>query len=176
MLKSIIESLLFIADRPLSFKELARFTKEEIEKVQLAVRELIDEYNSRDGGIKILENGDKVQAVTNPKNYEWVKNFSQEEFSGELTPASTETLSVIAYRGPISRDDLEQIRGVNCAIILRNLMIRGLIEEEKRGEKSFYRLSLDFIRRLGINHVSELPDYDRLHNLSISNSDQNDNS
>lgn len=168
MLKSIIESLLFIVDRPLSLKELADFTKEDIETVKSCVDELINEYNLRDGGIKIIGNDVQVQMVVNPKNYEWVKKFSREEFSGELTPASLETLSIIAYRGPISRDELEQIRGVNCAIILRHLMIKGLIiEESGLDNKPLYRLSLDFIRQLGINKLSELPDYERLHNLPL---------
>jgi segregation and condensation protein B len=173
MLKSIIESLLFIIDRPLSLKELARFTKSDIEAVRSSVDELINEYNSRNGGIIIIKSGDEIQMVTNPKNYEWVKNFSHEEFSGELTPASLETLSVIAYRGPISREEIEQIRGVNCAVILRHLMIRGMIFEEMgENKKPLYRLSLDFIRQLGINDLSELPDYQRLHNLSLSNQEK----
>lgn len=168
MLKSIVESLLFIVDRPLSLKELAHFTKGDIEAVKSSVNELINEYNLRDGGIKIIENGSQVQMVANSKNYEWIKKFSQEELSGELTPASLETLSVIAYRGPISRDELEQIRGVNCAIIIRHLIIRGMIVEESGPDnKPLYRLSLDFIRQLGVNKLSELPDYERLHNLPL---------
>ncbi len=137
------------------------------EEVKSAIQALIDEYNLKNGGITIIENGDQVQMVTSPENYEWVKKFSQEEFSDELTPASLETLSIIAYRGPISREEIEKIRGVNCAIILRHLMIKGLIEEEKKEDNILYRLSLNFIRHLGIRDLSELPDYERLHNLSI---------
>ncbi len=77
-----------------------------------------------------------------------------------------ETLTIIAYRGPIAKSELEQIRGINCSLILRNLMIKGLIEEE-RDEKRMnikYRVSIDFIRYLGINKVEELPDYQKLFN------------
>lgn len=169
MIKAIIESLLFIVDRPLSFKEIARFTKGEMTEVKSAVGELVNEYNAREGGIKIIENGEEVQMVTSSKNYGWIKRFVQEEFSGELTPASLETLSIIAYRGPILREEIEQIRGVNCVVILRHLMIKGLVEEGKEGEKIFYRLSLDFIKQLGVDNVFHLPEYDRLHNISLNN-------
>ena len=72
-----------------------------------------------------------------------------------------ETLSIIAYRGPIKRDELEQIRGVNCSIILRHLLIKGLIVEENK-DKEIYNVSLDFIRHLGVKDLNELPDYERL--------------
>ena len=76
-----------------------------------------------------------------------------------------ETLTIIAYRGPITRLELEQIRGVNCSLILRNLMIKGLIEEERDGKRmvSDYRVSLNFTRYLGINKIEDLPDYQKLH-------------
>jgi segregation and condensation protein B len=166
-MKNVIESLLYISGRPLSFKELAKLTNQKISDIEAAVKELIDEYNLKDGGIKIIQNGNQVEMVTNPKNAEIVQKFLQEELTGELTPASLETLSIIAYRQPITREELEQIRGVNCAIILRNLMIRGLIDEEKENGKILYRVSLDFLRHLGISDVKELPDYERLHSINI---------
>lgn len=167
-MKSIIESLLYISGRPLSFKELAKLTNQKVSDIEAVVKELVDEYNLKDGGIKIIQNGSQVEMVTNPKNAKIIQDFLKEELSGELTPASLETLSIIAYRQPITREELEQIRGVNCAIILRNLMIRGLIEEEKEGSRIFYRVSLDFIRYLGITDVKELPDYERLHSIELS--------
>lgn len=166
-MKSIIESLLYISGRPLSFKELAKLTNQQVSDIEAAVKELVDEYNLKDGGTKIIQNGSQVEMVTNPKNAKIIQDFLKEELSGELTPASLETLSIIAYRQPIAREELEQIRGVNCAIILRNLMIRGLIEEEKEGNQIFYRVSLDFIRHLGITDVKELPDYERLHSIEL---------
>lgn len=166
-MKSIIESLLYISSRPLSFKELAKLTNQKISDIEAAVKELVDEYNLKDGGIKIIQNGSQIEMVTNSKNVQIVQDFLKEELSGELTPASLETLSIIAYRQPVVREELEQIRGVNCAIILRNLMIRGLIEEEEEGGKILYRVSLDFIRHLGISDVKELPDHEKLHSIEL---------
>jgi len=167
-MKSAIESLLYISTRPLSFKELAKLTNQKVNEVEATVKELVDEYNLKDGGIKIIQNGHEVQMTTNPRHTELIQGFLGEEVSGELTPASIETLSIIAYRQPISREDLEQIRGVNCAIILRNLLIRGLAEEEKSGGQALYRLSVDFIKHLGVTDVKELPDFEKLSSINIA--------
>jgi len=168
MLKSQIESLLFLADRPLKKKELAKLTNSKLKDVEAVVSELVDDYNLKDGGIKIIDNGDTVQMVTNPENTEIVKKFLKEEVSGELTPASLETLSIIAYRGPITRDEIEQIRGVNCAIILRHLLIKDLIEKVEKDNQELYQVSVNFLRHLGLTNLNELPDYERLRGLEIN--------
>ena len=158
-LKSIIESLLFIAHRPLTKKELAKITEQKVGKVEEALKQLVEESQER--GVKIIQNGQEWQMVTDPTNSSIIQKFLKQEVNQELTPASLETLSIIAYRGPIIRDELEQIRGVNCSIILRHLLIKGLIVEEDK-DKQIYNVSLDFIRHLGINDLKELPDYERL--------------
>lgn len=165
-LKSLIESLLFIVNRPLSKKELAKITEQKINKVEDALKELVEEFKER--GIKIIENGQEWQMVTDPTNSSIIQKFLKQEVNQELTPASLETLSIVVYRGPIKRDELEQIRGVNCSIILRNLLIKGLIVEEDK-DKEIYNVSLDFIRHLGIKDLNELPDYQKLNqDVSLS--------
>jgi len=171
-LKSKIESLLFISNRPLSKKEIVRILQEKEEKVEAAFLDLSKDYQNSLRGMKIIEDGESWQMVTNPKNGELIKDFLQEEIDQELTPASLETLSVVAYRGPITKEELEKIRGVNCTIILRNLLIKGLIEEKKvsgqeEGDQSqnLYTVSLEFIKCLGINKVQELPDYKKLNQI-----------
>ena len=103
------------------------------------------------------------------ENAKVVADFVKEEFSGELTRPQLETLTVIAYRGPISKYELEIIRGVNCSLILRNLSIRGLIEEDydQKKKEMRYRVSIDFFRHLGIQRVEGLPDYDTLHTHEV---------
>lgn len=160
-LKSVIESLLFIVNRPLNKKELAKITEQKLENIEQVLNELIKEHNSTERGTKIIQNGQDFQMVTNPENSPIIQKFLKQEINQELTPASLETLAIIAYRGPIKRDELEQIRGVNCSIILRNLLIKGLIIEEDK-DKQIYNVSLDFIRHLGINDLRELPDYEKL--------------
>lgn len=164
-LKSKIESLLFITNHPLNYKKIAELTKEDLVKVKEAVETLFAEYESRpDSGVKLLRDGQQLQLVTNGENAKLVKDFIKDETTGELTPASLETLTIIAYRGPITRAELEKIRGVNCSIILRNLMMRGLVEgrEDKKKMESLYQVTLDFLKYLSLTQTDQLPDYERL--------------
>lgn len=163
-LKSKIESLLFISNHPLSLNKLAEMLGVSKDEVKKELEILFAEYGSNEKGINIQKIGTNYQMVTNSENGKIVADFLKEEVTGELTPASLETLTVIAYRGPITRTELELIRGVNCAIILRNLMMRGLIEEieDKEQMVAKYQITFDFIKHLGINEVAQLTDYAKL--------------
>ena len=165
---SQIESLLFVASKPLSTKDIAKALGVEVGEVEKNVAALKEKFNNPLSGIHIIDTGSSIQMVTNPENSAAVEKFTTHELGGELTRAQLETLTVIAYQGPITRPELEQIRGVNCAIILRNLEMRGLIAEEESVDKlmSAYRLSADALRYLGITSLAELPDYAELHNHS----------
>lgn len=163
-LKSKIESLLFIATRPLDLKKIIELTGGKNDDVKKELSNLVEEYNQTDKGINIQKIGSKYQMVTNPDNAKMISSFLKEEMTGELTPASLETLTVIAYRGPITKTELEMIRGVNCSIILRNLMIRGLVEEidDKKDMIQKYQITFDFMKHLGITEPGQLPDYEKL--------------
>lgn len=165
-ISSSIESILFVASVPLSFKKIAGALNVPKEEVQQAVEMLTVKYNTDDSGIHILLVDDTVQMATNSENSSVVDGFVKDEIAGELTKAQVETLTVIAYAGPITRPELEQIRGVNCAIILRNLLVRGLIieQEESRELLPTYVVSVEALAHLGINRPEELPEYEVLHN------------
>ena len=163
-LKSQIESLLFIAAKPLAVKQLAELLETDAAKIKAAGDELVAEYKSSDRGLALLKNEDKYQLVSSPANTAAVNKFIGQETSGELSRPSLEALTIIAYRGPIAKGDLDKIRGVNCALILRNLLLRGLIESKEVKGEDYYQVSLDFIKFLGVSDVSQLPDYQRLHN------------
>jgi segregation and condensation protein B len=94
-----------------------------------------------------------------------VRGFVKEDVSGELTRPSLETLTIIAYRGPVTKPEIEQIRGVNCSLILRNLLMRGLVEEREEASRlqPMYTVSSDFLRHLGLSSLSELPSYGEFH-------------
>lgn len=164
-----IEALLHITPRPLSFKKLASLLGIENEQVAELVNELSVEYKERAGGLLIMMHGEEAQIITSPEASDAVSKFLKEETTGELTKPSLETLSVIAYRGPITKSELEKIRGINCTMILRNLMMRGLVvaEENKRKLVTYYTISADLLKHLGLSHISELPDYDKLHNPEV---------
>lgn len=161
---SKIESILFVASKPLTAKQIAKAAGVKPSEVEDALETLKMKYNREDSGINILEQDSQVQMASNSDNIDVVEGFVKEQVSDELTRAQLETLTVVAYRGPITRPELEEIRGVNCAVILRNLMIRGLIEEGEDKDKMLpvYTLSFEALRHLGLKSTSELPSYEEL--------------
>lgn len=165
---SLIESLLFVSSRPLTAKRLAEASGLSKEDVQAALEALIADYDARENsGTVLLRHGDEVQLATASANAEAVKAFLKDESFGELTRPALETLTIVGYRGPLTKAELEQIRGVNCSLILRNLMIRGLVETEggradDPAAPATYRVTFDFLRYLGLRQISELPDYESL--------------
>lgn len=170
-LKSKIESLLFIAGKPLAPKEMVKLVGEKVsaKEVNTAIDELIKDYQSKERGVRLIKSASEVQMVTSGDNAAVIQNFIKAETTGELTKPSIEALTIIAYRGPITKWELERIRGVNCSLILRNLMLRGLAEEKADGKKEIsYAVTLDFLKYLGITDVTHLPDYESLrHNENI---------
>ncbi|MFH1822251.1 MAG: SMC-Scp complex subunit ScpB [Patescibacteria group bacterium] len=162
-LHSQIESILFIAAKPLAIKQLATILKKTEKEIKLAGDELINDYKDKSCGMQIISDGIKFQMVSAPENAKIIGEFIKDETTGELTRPSFETLTIIAYRGPIAKYDLDRIRGVNCALILRNLLLRGLVVSKKDKKKEiYYNVSFDFIRYLGINKIEELPNYKKL--------------
>lgn len=158
-----IESMLFVASKPVSFRALAKAAGVSERDVGSAVEDLKARYNHDGSGIHILTVGDEIQMGTNPENAAAIEGFVKDEIAGDLTKAQLETLTVVAYRGPVTRPELEQIRGVNCAFILRNLLMRGLIEEKGDEILPRFVLSFEALRHLGIRDASELPEYENLH-------------
>ena len=158
---SQIESILFVASKPLKIKQIAKAVQKKESEVDEALEILQTKYNVENSGIHILSENNVYQMSTNATNSEVVDMFIKDEVSGELTKAQLETLTVVAYRGPITRPELEQIRGVNCAVILRNLIMRGLVEEAESKDKILpvYNFTVEALRHLGIQSVTELPDY-----------------
>ena len=165
ILKSKIESLLFISAKPLALSQLAGLLKADKKEIIKSADELLADYKNNQAGLQIIKDGAKYQMVSAPANAKIIQEFIKDETTGELTRPSLEALTIIAYRGPISKIDLDRIRGVNCALILRNLLIRGLIEGkfDKKKNETYYTATFDFLRFLGLNDIKELPDYERLH-------------
>lgn len=168
-LVSQLESLLFVSTRPLSIKKIATLLKQSEDDVLNAVT-VLQQMCSSERGICLTQNDGQVQLTTNPENATLVADFLKEELSGELRGAALETLSVIVYRSPISRAEIEHIRGVNCGQSLRNLLLRGLIDERKSehtGEK-VYVPAMKFLNHLGVQSVLELENYNKLHSVDIA--------
>lgn len=162
-LKSQIQSILFVANRPLSVKDFSKIFAQPAHAVQAALDALRDE--SQNSGIVFLENNGWYQMATNPVNSTVVKDFLNADLREKLTDATVEVLAIIAYRQPISKAEIEAIRGVNSQYSLRALLMRGLIEKvpNPRDARGFlYETTTEFLQHLGLTSVKELPEFEKL--------------
>lgn len=163
-----VEALLFVYGEPLEVKKISKLLNIEEEKTGIALKELEERLKDDKRGLRLIFNGEKTQLATKPEFSGFLENFIKEEFKEDLTPATLETLSLIAYFGPISRAKIDYFRGVNSSFILRNLLIRGLIERASdiEGERGYlYQLSFDCLKHLGISKIEDLPEYQKFKNI-----------
>lgn len=162
---ALVEAVLFSSAQPLGLRALAHATGLDEATVRTAADELAQRYAGRASGVQLVAHGGRYLVVTSPDCAEVAGKLQREQLEGELTQPSLEALSVIAYRGPVTKAELEHLRGVNCSLIIRNLLLRGLIEEQPHPTLpvSVYVVSFDFLRHLGLAGPQELPDYARLH-------------
>jgi segregation and condensation protein B len=157
--KSILESILFVTDEPVTIAQVAETLQVKRSLARKAVRSLVQDYRER--GLRIQYEGERVQMITAPQVAPYVERFLGLQFSGKLSMASLETLAMIAYQQPITRPQIEAIRGVNCQGVLKNLMARGLIEEVDRlntvGHPIVYGTTFEFLQYFGLENLTELP-------------------
>lgn len=160
----LVESILFIAAKPLTVAKLADITGKPKDEVSHALGNLMAKYAASDGGIQLNRLGQSYQLATVGSAAGVVQKYLEEEEKKELTKPSLEALTIIAYRGPVTKDELERIRGVHCGLIVRNLLIRGLIEtgEPSATGETRYQVTFDFLHYLGLREVRQLPEYDTL--------------
>ncbi len=169
-LKSQILSILFVASKPVSIKELQETLEITEEEFRTAISELVSA--NQNSGIILLAQNDKLQLASNPDNSLMVKKFLSLELREKLTDSALETLAIIVYRQPVSKAEIENIRGVNSQYTIRHLLIRGLIEKvqsptDKRMQ--LYKTTFEFMQHLGIKDMKELPDFEELtKNISLT--------
>ena len=163
-LEAQIESLLFVSAKPMTAKMLANFGIGKAKEIEESLEKLLKQYEAEKRGIRLIKNNSEYQMVSAPENSALAQKLSKEELNSELSRPSLETLTIIAYRQPISKIDLERIRGINCSLILRNLAMRGLISADfdKEKQDAYYTVTMNFVRYLGLSQLSELPDYEKL--------------
>ena len=167
-----IEALLFALGRPLSRKELAQKLSVSAEELEGAIGGL-SQVESR--GIALVDDGSTVELRTAPSASELIERVRKEEYSREIGRAGLEALSAILYRGPLTRSEIDFIRGVNSTQTLRTLTMRGLVRKipNPKDERSFlYEPTTELLAHLGVSKVSDLPEYtqvrEKLKNLEDS--------
>ncbi len=158
-LKSLIESLVFVSDGPVSVESLAKAVEQDEAAVENVLAALAEDYRTR--GIRLQRTRDRVQLVSAPEAAPYVQKFLGLDTAARLSNAALETLAIIVYRQPISRPQIEAIRGVNCDGVIHNLLARGLIEEVGRldtvGHPIQYGTTFEFLQYFGLNSVNDLP-------------------
>jgi segregation and condensation protein B len=156
-----LEAILFYFAEPKSIDELAKMLKVSREEINSSLNILRESLSTR--GVRLMVAGDMISLATAPEVSGMIEQMVKEEREKELGKAGLETLSVILYHGPITRSAVDHIRGVNSTFIIRNLLIRGLVEkiENSKDQRSFlYRPTLDILRFLGVTRVEDLPSYE----------------
>lgn len=154
-----IEAILFWKGEPVDIKELAKFLGIEKEAVESEIKAL--QNSLKDRGLSIVQNGEEIMLYTAPEASELIKKLTREEMSREVSKAGVEVLSLVIYRGPIAKRDIDYIRGVNSSYIIRNLMVRGLVERlDSRDSRSFvYQPTFELLTNLGVNRKEDLPEF-----------------
>lgn len=177
-----IESILFFKGEPVKISKLAEILAKNNSEILSALEILKEKLENR--GLSLIFKEDQVVLVTNPTMSEIIQSLQKEELSKELSKAALETLSIIIYRGPIKRSEIDYIRGVNSQFSIRVLMIRGLIEKKvnPKDERSyFYSPSIELLSYLGLSNINEIPEYKKVNEdienfiNAEENSDENKN-
>lgn len=161
-LAALVESALFAAGEPLSLSRLAELTGRSEEEISAALDLLDAELGDEDRGIELARSETAARLVTKASCAEIVERVVRDATAGELSPASLETLAIVAYCAPVSRATIEEIRGVNSSFTLRSLLVRGLVERvpsSPRSGSTLYAPTFDLFAHLGIRSVEELPSY-----------------
>ncbi len=159
----LIEAFLFWKGEPVTVRELSRSLNLALEIVEESLVVLADQHDGR--GIVLVRYGDKVTLGTHPDTGEVIEQLTREELSKDLGKSALETLAIILYQGPVKRSQIDYVRGVNSQFILRNLLMRGLIDrvQDEQDERVFvYSPSLELLTHLGVTHVKELPDFEKV--------------
>lgn len=158
-----IEAILFFKAEPVKISKLASWLETSEDKIAEGLRDLESKLNDR--GLALIRKDDEVVLGTQTETSDIIARITKEELSREIGKAGLETLTIILYRGPISRADIDYLRGVNSTFILRNLMVRGLVERVSNPSDArgyLYKPTFELLSLLGITRIEDLPDFSEI--------------
>lgn len=162
-ISSQLEAILFWKAEPVPIKKLATLLNTDAARIQHGLIELENTLKGR--GLTLVRTDEEVMLGTAKELSPLIEQLTKEELTRDLGKAGLETLSIILYQGPISRADIDYIRGVNSQFIVRNLLIRGLVEriDNPKDARSFlYKTTLQLLSHLGISKMADLPEYEQV--------------
>lgn len=162
-LESQLEALLFWKGEPLATKKIVEALACTADELAQAVTALDASLASR--GLRLMRHEGELELRTAPEASDLIIRLTREELMRDLGKAGLETLSIILYKGPVKRSEIDYIRGVNSSFIVRNLLVRGLVERmaEKEGDKRgfLYGPTLDLLAHMGVAKRDDLPEYEK---------------
>lgn len=154
-----LEAVLFTLNRAVSLLELRDILQAPLPEIESAAAALADRLGGH--GLMLQRHQDQLQLVTGPAQADAVRRVLRPEYPARLSPAAYETLAIVAYRQPLTRARIEEIRGVNCEAVLENLEEKGLIAEvgrmETPGNPRLFGTTIRFLQILGLQSLDELP-------------------
>ena len=160
---SQLESLLFVSGEAISTVRIAKMIGLSRIDLEEAARDLSRKYQKDEScGLMLISHNDSLRLATKSENAGVIESLSKSALQENLSKAALEVLSIIAYRSPITRSEIDAVRGVNCSFTLRNLLLRSLIEREGNpldARGYIYRPTFRFLEVLGIDNISKLPDF-----------------
>jgi segregation and condensation protein B len=161
-LKSVLESLMFAWGEPLSINEMSKILEIPVKSLAAVLDEMISEFrDNEDRGLLIQRFGNSYQLTTKRENYEYIQSLLENTVNKSLSTAAMETLSIIAYKQPVTKVEIERIRGVKCSQVVKGLLDKGLIKEtgrlDKPGRPVVYSTTDEFLRHFGLTSIDELP-------------------
>lgn len=164
-----LEALLFVHGEPMEVSKIASALDLRAEELDGLLASFRDRLSAEDRGLALVANNDSLQLVSKPQFHALLEHFIKDQLTEDLSPATQETLAIIAYFGPIARSRIDFQRGVNSSFTLRNLLLRGLIErspDPKHPQAYLYRPSFELLRHIGVGEQKDLPDYEKFQGLS----------
>ncbi|MBI5565335.1 MAG: SMC-Scp complex subunit ScpB, partial [Chloroflexi bacterium] len=154
-------ALLFVSSEPVPVQQIAEALNFKVDAIERALIELRDGTEGVSRGLRLQRKGDKVQLTTHPECAPYIERFLGLDLTSRLSKPALETLSIIAYQQPVTRAQIEQVRGVNCDGVLANLLNKGLIEEvgrlETAGRPIQYGTTFAFLQHFGLRGLDDMP-------------------
>jgi segregation and condensation protein B len=169
-MKSILEAILFAASEPISLRQFSQvFSGMPTRHIRQLLIQLRDEYRDTNRSFQLIEIANGFQLCTRPEYHSWIEKFYTRQVRLKLSPSALETLAIVAYKQPVTRSEVAEIRGVNSDSVLNSLIEKGLVRIAGRkpgsGRSLLFATTDEFLQQFGLKDLSELPSLEEIEQL-----------